>query len=135
MRQRIPKLPAAGNVGLADVAVDPASRTQRHARSDFIRNISEPVLNHLREKLHKIRKKRASSDPVSLDFIRRRNLSLQNTVSFQIGQEDVTKKLLRKGRSLDLTTTQTDGNTLTQQEEETISALPRFEEREVEDSE
>lgn len=49
--------------------------------------LSEPLFNHLREKLQKIRKKRASSEPVSLKAIRQRKLSQQNPVSFQIGEQ------------------------------------------------
>ena len=118
-----------------------------------MRSITEPVFNRLREKLYKIRRKRTSSDPVTLDAIRQRKLSLQGTVSFQIGPEEFRKKpALRKGLSLDSATTQTDGNTDTQQtrtelsserdkvkvrkesEEETLNALPHLEEREGEDS-
>jgi len=49
--------------------------------------LSEPLFNHLREKLQKIRKKRASSEPVSLEAIRQRKLFQQNPVSFQIGEQ------------------------------------------------
>lgn len=49
--------------------------------------LSEPLFNHLREKLQKIRKKRASSEPVSIEAIRHRKLSQQNPVSFQIGEQ------------------------------------------------
>lgn len=119
-----------------------------------MRSITEPVFNRLREKLYKIRRKRTSSDPVTLDAIRQRKLSLQGAVSLQIGPEEFRKKrALRKGLSLDSVTTQTVGNTDTQQtrtelsserdkvkvrkesEEETLNALPHLEEREGEDSE
>ena len=120
VRHRIPKLPAVRQQSLADVAVDLASKTQRHPHGDFKRILSEPLFNHLREKLHKIRRKRASSDPVSLDAIRQRKLSLQNTVSFQIGQEEAKKTGLKKVYSLD-STMQTDGTAVMPQRRTELS--------------
>lgn len=101
MRQRIPKRPAARQQSLADVAVNlPKSRPQSPHR-DLKRILSEPLFNHLREKLHKIRRKRATSEPESLEAIRQRKLSLQDTASFQIGQQPGKTKSLEKGFSLD----------------------------------
>ena len=57
---------------------------------DLKRILSEPLFNHLREKLQKIRKKRATSEPVSLAAIRQRKLSQQKPVSFQIGDQEKT---------------------------------------------
>lgn len=72
--------------------------SQKCQHRDLKRILSEPLFNHLREKLQKIRKKRASSEPVSLEAIRKRKLSQQNLVSFQIGEQTSS---LRKAVSLD----------------------------------
>ena len=63
--------------------------------------MSEPLFNRLRDKLHKIRKNRASSEPVSLEAIRQRKLSLQNTGTFQVGLPQFKTKFLKTGFSVD----------------------------------
>ena len=74
---------------------------QGSTRQNVIRNFSEPLFNRLRDKLHNVRKKRASSDPVSLEAIRQRKFSLQNTTTFQVGQPQFKTKFLKKGFSVD----------------------------------
>ena len=108
VRHRISKQPAVRQHSLADVALDLPINTQKRQQRDLKRILSEPLFNHLREKLLKIRKKRAASEPVSLEAIRQRKLSLQNPVAFQIGEQPGTTKGLRKGYSLD-STEGTDG--------------------------
>ena len=81
VRQRIPKQPAVRQHSLADVTMELGNSR------DLKRILSEPLFNHLREKLQKIRKKRASSEPVTLEAIRQRKLSQQNRASFQIGEQ------------------------------------------------
>ena len=87
VRQRIPKQAAVRQHSLADVAMDLGNSSQKCQHRDLKRILSEPLFNHLREKLQKIRKKRASSEPVSLKAIRQRKLSQQNPVSFQIDEQ------------------------------------------------
>ena len=98
VRQRIPKQPAVRQQSLVDVAVELRNSSQKCQHRDLKRILSEPLFNHLREKLQKIRKKRASSEPVSLEAIRQRKLSQQNPVSFQIGEQT---SRLKKTFSLD----------------------------------
>lgn len=105
IRQRIPKQPAVRQHSLADVALDLPTKTQKSPQRDLKRILSEPLFNHLREKLYKIRKKRAASEPVSLDAIRQRKLS------FQIGEQPGKKKCLKKVYSLD-SVEGTDGKTV-----------------------
>ena len=111
IRQRIPKQPAVRQHSLADVALDLPTKTQKSPQRDLKRILSEPLFNHLREKLYKIRKKRAASEPVSLDAIRQRKVSLQNPLSFQIGEQTGKKKCLKKVYSLD-SAEGTDGKTV-----------------------
>ena len=92
MRCRVSKQPVARLASLADVIMS--------QRKGVKRVISEPLFNRLREKLHKIRRKRASSEPISLEAIRQRKYSLQNTTTFQVGQS-LTTKFLKKGVSVD----------------------------------
>ena len=87
VRQRIPKQPAVRQRRLADVAMELRDSSNKCQHRDLKRILSEPLFNNLREKLQKIRKKRASSEPVSLEAIRKRKLSQQNSVSFQIGEQ------------------------------------------------
>lgn len=101
VRHRILKQPAVRQHSLADVALDLPINAQKSQQRDLKRILSEPLFNHLREKLLKIRRKRATSEPVSLEAIRQRKLSLQNPVTFQIGEQASTTKGLRKGYSLD----------------------------------
>lgn len=75
---------------------------QGSTRQNVIRNLSEPLFNRLRDKLHNLRRKRASSDPVSLEAIRQRKFSLQNATTFQVGQPQFNTKFLKKGFSVDL---------------------------------
>lgn len=98
VRQRIPKQPAVRQHSLADVAMELGNSSQKCQHRDLKRILSEPLFNHLREKLQKIRKKRASSEPVSLETIRQRKLSQQNPASFQIGEQTSS---LKKTVSLD----------------------------------
>ncbi|KAJ7363708.1 hypothetical protein OS493_009871 [Desmophyllum pertusum] len=59
VRQRIPKRPAARQQSLADVAVNlPKSRPQSPHR-DLKRILSEPLFNHLREKLQQNTKEKS----------------------------------------------------------------------------
>lgn len=110
VRQKIPKRPAVRQHSLADVAVDLRNK-QKSPQLDLKRILSEPLFNHLREKLHKIRRKRASSEPISLEAIRQRKLSLQNPFSIQIGEQPGKKKCLKKVYSLD-SAVGTDGKTV-----------------------
>ena len=98
VRKRIVKKPTAKLTSLADAAVAVLSNAQGQ---DVRRVLSEPLFDRLRDKLHKIRRKRASSEPISLDAIRQRKLSLQNNVSFQVGQSPFKTKPLKKGFSVD----------------------------------
>ncbi len=100
VRQKIPKRPSVRQHSLADVAVDLGNR-QKSSPLDLKRILSEPLFNHLREKLHKIRRKRASSEPISLEAIRQRKLSLQNPALFQIGEHLGKTKCLKKSYSLE----------------------------------
>ena len=63
------------------------NNSNKRQHRDLKRILSEPLFNHLREKLQKIRKKRATSEPVSLEAIRQRKLSQKKPVSFQIAEQ------------------------------------------------
>lgn len=126
--------------------MDIPSNAQGSPNRDFRRILSEPLFNRLRDKLHKIRRKRASSEPISLEAIRQRKFSLQNTASFQVGQPSL--KVPKKRFSLD-SALGTDGRVVTpplpskikdrtsddetavrETSEETLSASPPPEEHE-----
>ena len=63
--------------------------------------LSEPLFNRLRDKLQRIRRKRASSEAISLEAIRQRKFSLQNPVLFQVGKPTINSKSLKKASSVD----------------------------------
>ena len=109
VRPRIVKQPTSRLSSLADAA--PAV-VEGSPSQGFRRILSEPLFNRLREKLHKIRRKRASSEPISFEAIRQRKFSLQNTTSFQVGQPPRQTKVLRKGLSVD-SGMDTDGRAVT----------------------
>lgn len=79
----------------ADATANLSSNTQGQ---DIRRKWSEPLFNRLRDKLQRIRRKRASSEPISLEAIRQRKFSLQNPAIFQVGKPT---KFLKKGSSVD----------------------------------
>ena len=123
VRQRIPKQPVVRQHSLADVARDLGTNSQKWQHRDLKRILSEPLFNHLREKLQKIRKKRASSEPVSLEAIRQRKLSQQNPVSFQTGEQPGQRSSLKKTYSLD-SAAGLDGKTVMSAQRSELSSSP-----------
>lgn len=123
VRQRIPKQPAVRQHSLADAAMDLRTNSQKCQHRNLKRILSEPLFNHLREKLQKIRKKRASSEPVSLEAIRQRKLSQQNPVSFQTGEQPGKTNSLKKKYSLDPAAGR-DGKTVMSPQRPELSSSP-----------
>lgn len=81
---------------------DAAAVLLSNTRGQEIRQkLSEPLFNRLRDKLQRIRRKRASSEPISLEAIRQRKFSLQNPVLFQVGKPTINSKSLKKASSVD----------------------------------
>ena len=102
VRRRIVKQPIAGSNSLAGVGMAFTHDSQGSSMQQGFRRISEPLLNRLRDKLQKIRRKRANSAPVSLAAIRKRKLSLQVAPTFQVGPQPRLKtKVARERSSLD----------------------------------
>ncbi|XP_068698299.1 intermembrane lipid transfer protein VPS13C-like isoform X1 [Montipora foliosa] len=102
VRRRIVKQPIAGSNNLAGVGMAFTHDSQGSSMQQGFRRISEPLLNRLRDKLQKIRRKRANSAPVSLAAIRERKLSLQVAPTFQVGPQPRLKtKVARERSSLD----------------------------------
>lgn len=101
VRQRTRKQPAVRQQSLADVAMELPNSSNKCQHRDLKRILSEPLFNHLRDKLQKIRKKRASSEPLSLEAIRQRKRFQQNPVSFQIGEQQGKTSSLKKKLSPD----------------------------------
>lgn len=101
VRQRTRKQPAVRQQSLADVAMELPNSSNKCQHRDLKRILSEPLFNHLRDKLQKIRNKRASSEPLSLEAIRQRKRFQQNPVSFQIGEQQGKTSSLKKKLSPD----------------------------------
>ena len=137
VRHRIPKQPQMQRLhSLADVAAALSLSSQTNKGTvdmELKRILSEPLFNRLREKLHRIQRKRASSVPVSLEAVRLRKISLQNTASFQVGRGTDKAKALKKGSSLDSgvgALTRPDDVALVQMEgNELLSSLPPTEDQ------
>lgn len=92
MRRRVSKQASAKLTSLARAGVGFSHDTQGVSLKQQISHKSDPLFIRLRDKLHKIRRKRTDSEPVSLAEIRQRKLSLQVTPALQAAGHGLASK-------------------------------------------
>lgn len=92
VRRRVSKQASAKLTSLARAGVGFSHDTQGVSLKQQISHKSDPLFIRLRDKLHKIRRKRTDSEPVSLAEIRQRKLSLQVTPALQAAGHGLASK-------------------------------------------